>query len=161
MILQLRRRHRHIVIALGVILPVLFAAGMALRKPIPVVGSLPERLTTVQKFDTQIWERNDLFTKAPAGVALLSDGANGKEMALHFFAAKNFVKPDLLVYWVAGAPGSTDSLPEKALLLGEFGAAALPLPALATGTNGVLVLYSLADDQVVDVSKSVQLGKTN
>lgn len=159
MILRLRQRHRHIVIMLGVILPVVLVTGMALRKPAPVAQSLPEGLITAQKFSTQIWERNELFTKVPVGVGLLSDGANGKGRALHFSAAKDFLKPDLLVYWVAGQPERTDSLPAKAVLLGEFGAVALLLPASATGTNGVLVLYSLADDEVVDVSKSETIGQ--
>jgi len=32
------------------------------------------------------------------------------------------------------------------------------LPAEAAATNGVLVLYGLADDEIVDVSKPIQFN---
>jgi hypothetical protein len=61
----------------------------------------------------------------------------------------------LLVYWVAGNPGVTNALPAEAVLLGAFGREPLPLPEQPLKSAGVLVLYSLADGEVVDVSKPV------
>jgi hypothetical protein len=69
------------------------------------------------------------------------------------FAIQDFAKPDLLVYWVTGSPAITDMLPESASLLGSFNSPALDLPAEATHTDGLLILFSLADQEIVDVSK--------
>lgn len=44
MIRTLRRRHLAIFIALAIILPILFWAGIAARKPIAVMKSLPPTL---------------------------------------------------------------------------------------------------------------------
>jgi hypothetical protein len=41
-------------------------------------------------------------------------------------------------------------------LLGEFSSAALALPPEAAATNGVLVLYSLADNELVDESQPMR-----
>jgi hypothetical protein len=156
MILRLRQRHRRMVITLGVLMPLVFAAGMALRKPVPEVDSLPYGLAAAQRFTSQLWQRGDLFAKAPVKVRLLSESTNS--FALGFTAAKDFVKPDLLVYWVAGNTGGMDALPDNAVLLGGFDSVALPLPADAATTDGVLVLYSLADNEIVDVSKPARFG---
>jgi len=44
MIRLLRQRHRRMVIALGVILPIAFALGIAARKSVPSLTSLPTEL---------------------------------------------------------------------------------------------------------------------
>ena len=63
------------------------------------------------------------------------------------------MKPDLLVYWLAGSVRVTGKLPDQAVLLGAFQpSVALPLPQNAAATGGSLVLYSLADQEVVDAS---------
>jgi hypothetical protein len=63
------------------------------------------------------------------------------------------------VYWVAGTLGSTNKLPDNSQLLGAFiPSVALALPANATTQTGVLVLYSLADNEMVDVSGPVQFN---
>ncbi len=77
-----------------------------------------------------------------------------------FSVAKDFVKPDLLVYWVAGNPNITNTLPGDARLLGVFNpSVTLPLPPDSGPGNGVLVLYSLADQEVVEVSKPFAVQK--
>src|SRR5438105_1969976 len=66
MIRPLRQRHRRIVIVLGIFLPVAFVAGVAARKPVPGMASLPPGLVAPpQKFSAIGWERTDLFTKTP------------------------------------------------------------------------------------------------
>jgi hypothetical protein len=161
MIRPLRQRHRRMVIVLGVLLPVAFAVGIAARKPVPRMISLPKELVaSPQTFAVTEWERADLFTKAPIQVRLLRERAGAGRFAVEFTAAKDFVKPDLIVYWIAGNPNITDKLPDNARLLGAFNSSvALSLsPDAATG-GGVLVLYSLADQEIVEVSKPFALQK--
>ncbi len=161
MIRPLRQRHRRMLIVLGVFLPVAFAIGIAARKPVPDMTSLPKELVTSrQKFAATEWERADLFTKAPIQVRLLRESAGAGHFAVEFSAAKDFVKPDLIVYWVTGSQTITEKLPENARLLGTFNASvALSLSPDAAQGSGVLVLYSLADQEIVEVSKPFALQK--
>jgi hypothetical protein len=149
------------VIALGILLPVAFVAGVAARKPVPGMISLPAGLVAPpQKIAAIDWERTDLFAKTPIQVRLLRESAGVGPFAVGFSAPKDFVKPDLMVYWVAGNPNITDTLPGDARLLGVFNpSVTLPLPTNPGPGNGVLVLYSLADQQVVEVSKPFVLQK--
>ena len=161
MICLLRQRHRRMVIVFGVLLPVAFAVGIAARKPVPGMTSLPKELVaSPQQFAVTEWERADLFTKTPIQVRLLRESAGTGRFAVEFSAAKDFVKPDLIVYWVAGSPKITETLPDNARLLGAFNSSvALSLSPDAGAGSGVLVLYSLADQAVVEVSKPFALQK--
>ena len=157
----LRQRHRRMVIALGIFLPIAFAVGLAARKPAPVVAQLPAALAAPSKaFEMVEWERSDLFTKSPIQVRLLREQKGAGRFAITLSPAKDLVKPDLIVYWITGSPSITDTLPNDARLLGGFGSVALPLPGEATNTSGVLVLYSLADHEIVDVSQPFQFITT-
>ena len=161
MILRLRQRHRHMVIVLGIFLPLAFAVGIAARKPVPGMTSLPKELVaSPHNFAVTEWERADLFMKIPIRVRLLRERAGAGRFAVEFSAPKDFVKPDLIVYWVPGNPNSTDALPENARLLGVFNpSVALSLSPDAVSSSGTLVLYSLADQEVVEVSKPFALQK--
>jgi hypothetical protein len=157
MIRPLRQRHRHVVVALGFFLPVAFAIGIAARKPLPPANTLPPTLAAAPQSgeDIIVWKRSDLFSKAPVEVQLLCGEISGR-FAVQFSSTSDFLKPDLLVYWIAGNPAITGTLPENATLLGKFVSAALPLDGETNG--GVLVLYSLADDEIVAVSKPLHFG---
>jgi hypothetical protein len=157
MIRPLRQRHYHTFVALGFLLPIIFVFGIVARKPFPTMESLPGELAVpVQNFPVRIWQRADLFAKSPIQVSLLRDNLNNGSFAVSLSADKNyFIKPDLMVYWIAGQPTINDKLPDEAKLLGGFNSGALALPAEAAATNGMLVLYSLADNEIVDVSKSI------
>jgi hypothetical protein len=158
MIRPLRQRHHHIVVALGIFLPVAFAVGIAERKPVPPVNVLPPVLaTTPQSIPEIVWKRGDLFSNAPVEARLLREEISGR-FAVQFSAAADFLKPDLLVYWVAGNPALTGPLPENATLLGKFDSPALPLPDESTTNSGVLVLFNLADSQIVDMSKPARFN---
>jgi hypothetical protein len=161
MIRPLRQRHRRLVVVLGVFLPVALAVGIAARKPVPGMTSLPKELVaSPREFAATEWERADLFTKTPIQVRLLRESTGSGRFAVAFSAAKDFVKPDLIVYWIAGNPKITDTLPDKARLLGAFNSVlALSLSPDAGPGSGVLVLYSLADQEIVDVSKPFALQK--
>ncbi len=161
MIRPLRQRHHRMVIVLGVFLPIAFVVGIAARKPVPGMTSLPKELVaSPQQFAVTEWERTDLFAKTPIQVRLLRESAGAGQYVVEFTAAKDFVKPDLIVYWVAGGPNLTDKLPDNARLLGAFNSSvALPLSPDAAPGSGVLVLYSLADQEIVEVSKPFELQK--
>lgn len=159
MIRPLRQRHRRMVIAVGIFLPIAFAAGIAARKTVPATASLPAGLaTSSQKFAVTKWERSDMFVKIPIQVRLMVENADGVLLAVEFSAAKDFVKPDLIVYWVAGNPAITDTLPDNAILLGSFSSMPLALSDEVAKSNGQLVLFSLADNEIVDVSKPIRFN---
>lgn len=158
MIRPLRKRHRRIVVALGIFLPVAFAVGIAVRKPLPEVKSLPNEISpAINSFAAEVWSRADLFPKSPVQLRLLREQSGTGKFAVALSAAEDFVKPDLLVYWLDGNPNVTNALPDNAILLGAFNAPQLPLPAAAEKTNGLLALYSLADNTIVDVSNPIYL----
>ena len=159
MIRPLRQRHRRMITIIGVLLPIAFAAGIAARRPAPTIATLPTALATTQRhFEAVEWERADLFTKTPIQVRLLRESAGAGHFAVEFSAARDFVKPDLIVYWVAVGTRITDTIPDHAFLVGSFNSsAALPLPLEAGSASGVLVLYSLADHVIVEISKSLAI----
>jgi len=161
MIRPLRQRHRRMVTVLGVLLPIAFVVGIAARKPVPSTPSLPAGLVASPRtFAATQWEHADLFAKAVIQVRLLRESADAGGFGIELSAPKDFVKPDLIVYWVAGNPNITDTLPDNARLLGAFNSSiALPLPVEATSASGILVLYSLADQEVIAVSKPFRIQK--
>jgi len=151
MIRPLRRLHCRAVIALGILLPAAFVVGVAARRPIPRMASLPVGLTTSpQPSGVTIWQRDDLFKGTSIQVRLLRDPIGRFTVA--FSAVRYFVKPDLIVYWVAASPVGAGVLPDNARLLGSFESPSLTLPAESATTSGSLILYSLADQEVVNVS---------
>jgi hypothetical protein len=157
MILPLRRLHRRVFAVLGILLPVAFVAGIAARKPVPGMDALPAELAASQgRPDRAVWERSDLFSKSPVRVGLLRETAGPARHAIEMSAPPSFLKPDLLVYWVEGNPALRGTVPDGARLLGGFGPGALGLPTEAATREGVLVLFSLADQEIVDVSKPVR-----
>jgi len=159
MIRPLRQRHRRTFLALGIFLPVVFAVGIAARKPLPEIKSLPYEISpAIDSFASEVWSRPDLFPKSPVQVRLLRQRSGTGKFAVALSAAKDFVKPDLLVYWLDGNPNVTDALPDYAILLGKLYAPELPLPATTETKYGLLVLYSVADNAIVDVSKPIHLG---
>jgi hypothetical protein len=160
MIRPLRQRHRPIVSLLAALLPVTLAVAVAARKPFPAGASFLSNSTGPgARFPAFARERDDLFTATGTRVRLLRESPGAGRFAVELLGAKDFAKPDLLVYWVEGIPSGIARLPENARLLGAFNPpAALPLPPDA-GRGGYLVLYSLADQMIVEVSKPFAPGK--
>jgi hypothetical protein len=161
MIRPLRKRHRRIFFALGVVLPVALIVGVAARRPVPVLNSLPTSLAeSLQHLQEVQWNQGDLFKKEPVHVRLFREQENRGGFAIGFAAPGDFLKPDLIVYWVEGNTHVTDTLPDNARLLGGFNTSAnLPLDAKSDSATGMLVLYSLANNEVVDASKPFTLPK--
>jgi hypothetical protein len=162
MIRPLRQRHRRMIIALGVILPIVFSLGIAARRPVPSMASLPGALGTFARRSAAIvWERSDLFAKAPIQARLLRESGKSGRFALELLAPGDFVKPDLIVYWVAGSSKVTEALPDNALLLGTFSLAIFTLPANMPSEDGSLVFYSLANNEIEAVSTPLRLANSN
>ena len=159
MIRPLRQHHRRMVVTLGIFLPITFAIGIAARRPVVEVDSLPKELAPATvRFESQEWQRADLFVKSPVLVRLMREVTGEGKFAVEFSAAKDFVKPDLIVYWVAENQNNTDKLPDSAVLLGSFSSTPLLLPDEVAKSNGQLVLFSLADNEIVDVSKPTKFN---
>ena len=153
MILPLRQRHRHMFAVIGVLLPIAFVSGIAARRAVPHAAPLPPELSSwSQTYTATGFDRDDLFTTSPVRVQLWCEQNTGR-YAVGFVASKDFLKPDLIAYWIAGRPAATDQLPPEATLLGAFSAGPLLLPVEATTADGSLILFSLADQEIVDVSK--------
>ena len=153
MILPLRRRHRWIIGTWWLLLPAAFAAGLAARKPVPAISSIPA-LTAGDsgEFERVVWTQSDLWPGQRIGTQLRRNMAGAMALEL---AVESLVKPDLLLYWASGAETNpTTGLPDNARLLGAATQRALlPFPAAARGEPGRLLLYSLADHEVVAASK--------
>jgi len=157
MIRPLRQYHRRAIFTLWIVLPVAFAVGIVARKPVPEVDSLPAALAPpATQFESPVWQRGDLFPKSRVQLRLLREPAGTGRFAAGFSAPKDVVWPDLFVYWVAGSPNLADALPDNATLLGAFGPAPLPIPDQIMETIGEMVLFSLADNVIVDVSRPIR-----
>ena len=157
MIRSLRQRHRHVFAVLTVILPAVLVAGVAARRPVPAIESLPDALMPkAATFTGKVWSRDDLFSKSAVRVVLQREREKGA-FAVQLSVSEKFIEPDLLVYWSAGSSGATKNLPDDAVLLGVFnGSLPLRLPS-ERSVIGTLILYSLADGEIVDISKPVTL----
>lgn len=102
-----------------------------------------------------MWVREDLWEKGQLQTRVFKDSTHSN-LALEVAATEPVVRPDVLLYWVPGNPKIQDSLPNDAVLLGAWmqePAGALELPQVAKVGQGKLILYSLADHEIVNVSK--------
>jgi hypothetical protein len=153
MTLPLRRRHRRIIVVLAVLLPLLFVVGISLRRNVPQSENLPAELSPQPvTFTATGYEREDLFEKSPVRVRIFRDDESGT-LAVGLTAPRDFLKPDLMVYWSDSRLAASETLPADAKLLGAFVSAVLVLPTEASTTDGQLTLFSVANHKIVDVSK--------
>jgi len=156
MIRPLRQRHRVMILTLSVLLPAGFVLGIAARKPVPTVPLLPGPVGgEALRFDSPLWAREDLWPKHSIRTRLLADESGGR-LGVELTAKEPIARPDLLLYWVPGERELDDTLPDNAFLLGALSAdppCALPLPPDASREQGVLILYSLADHEIVEASQ--------
>jgi hypothetical protein len=146
------------VCTLGVLLPIAFTAGIAARKPVPVAVNVPPGLAgKPNDFSKVVWTKTDLFSGQRIITGLGRDATGSLAVELMF---RDLVKPDVLVYWAAGKEKAVENLPDNARLLGALSnRAPLPIPADVRGEAGRFVLYSLADHEVVAVSKDFTVKK--
>jgi hypothetical protein len=159
MIRPLRQVHRYQAIVLGILLPIVFVLGIAARKPVPAMAELPQALVPMFSWvRCSNFDGYGAFPKSPVFIDLWSQKNGSGPFAVSFDADANFVKPDLMVYWIAGSPSQVENLPADAVLLGAFGRTPLPISKEVSSADGRLVLYSLADGEIVDVSGSIRLN---
>ncbi len=164
MILPLRQLHRRAILAMGIFLPVALATGLWLRVPVPTMSGLPPGLgqgLARQATNQTDWCCTNLFQKFSITVRLFLERTPVPRALLSFSADRDFLQPDLLVYWLPGSPVVMDALPDNATLLGEFHSPTLLLPTEAASRPGVFVLYSLADNKIVDASRPAMVGELN
>jgi hypothetical protein len=152
MIRPLRRRHRLMVCILGAVLPVALAAGIAARRPVPMAISVPPELThKTASFGDVLWTKADVWPDQRIITSLRRDSAGSVAVEFTF---RELVKPDVLVYWVAGKGTAGADLPDNARLLGALvNRIPLPIPSDLRGETGQFVLYSLAEHQIAATSK--------
>lgn len=151
MIHPLRRRHRYVFLALAAILPSTAFVGLTGRKPVPPSLSLPPALGAAKPSGQEVWRRADLFGLNKITARLL----RGEDRGTHIELTGDLAAPDLLIYWSANSAGA--DLPADAVLLGRFGQRAV-VPANLHGRSGRLVLYSLANHEVVAASETLQFS---
>jgi hypothetical protein len=155
MILPLRRRHRRMFAVLGVLLPLVFIAGVAARKPVPTSVLLSEAPVERQSFSV-LEDHSDLFPNTGIRVQILRGEANG--VALQLSAPKDFVKADPLVYWLPAETALKGTIPDEAILLGALKVGTPTVVPPATERQpGTLLLYSLANHEIVTSSKNFQI----
>ena len=158
MIRPLRERHRLMVCTLGALLPIAFIAGIAARKPVPVAVDVPPGFAgKPNDFSKVVWTKTDLWPGQRIITSLRRDAAGSLAVELIF---RDLVKPDILVYWGAEKDAAGKGLPDNARLLGALASRTpLPLPTDVRGEASRFVLYSLADHEVVAVSKDFTVKK--
>jgi hypothetical protein len=142
---------------MGAVLPAAFVFGITSRHSVPLLPALPGDVQhqPVQAYNAA-WLREDLWEKSQLRTRLLTDSTQST-LALEVTALEPVVKPDTLLYWVPGNPEINESLPNAAVLLGSWmqdPVKPLTVPAVAKSSQGKLVLYSLADHEIVNVTKS-------
>jgi hypothetical protein len=157
MTLTLRQRHRRLIWSLAIILPVAVAVGLSARRSVPVAETLPIGLAPqAGHLVPTAWAPDNLFSKTHVRGQLLQDSADVNRLAIRFSSPESFVKPDLIVYWTDGDKTVSESLPNDAQFLGAF-TTEIELPNKVVRSNGRLILYSLADGEVADVSVPIQI----
>ena len=154
MIRPIRLTHRCILLSLSVVLPLVLFAGIAARKPAASMTTIPVGLYSAPRPSTPaLWVRGDLIPGMHCQISLFRETLSGA-FSITCTAAPAVTKPDTLVYWSPSMVSDTEKVPDNAALLGAFDAPSLILPSEAIrGANGVLVLFSLADNEIVGVSQ--------
>jgi hypothetical protein len=156
MIRPLRKRHRVMIFALSVVVPGTFALGIATRRAVPDLSvAAPSRSAEVPHQE-ELWSRDDLWEKKAIRTRILNQGAGVGQLAVELILKDQIVHPDVLVYWLPAQRRIEDVPPDDAILLGSFDPSTpMPLiwPQQAASIPGALLLYSLANHEIVAVSK--------
>lgn len=150
MIAPLRLRHRRMIAALAVALPLGWLAALAGRAPEPTLEALPSEATEPDRRPGRDpdFESAELFGHQPLTLRCWSE-SDGSIMSLEAHAPLS--APDLLLY-LGSTPAEIGApLPGDVRLLGPVpghGERSFVLPPTRSGTQ--LLIYSLAWQRVVD-----------
>lgn len=154
MIHPLRRRHRWLTMAISIILPIAFIAGLSVRKPIPATENIPAgsmRPSSIS-FAHLLFEKSDLWTGLKIITRVYTDQQPAERLAVELHPQDYLKIPDMLVYWHPQPSIQTDKLPDDVYLLGalaEMKKLRFILPGPAMTQDGSLILYSLAHQKVI------------
>jgi hypothetical protein len=147
MIQSLRRWHRRALFAAAFILPVVFAAGLLVRRPFSTTARLPvsgQQAIPIAPLPAgrELW----------AGWQIAARVSNTPENRLLLtLEPRALSAPDVLLYWSA-LPLTHETINNDAVLLGSLRAgqpATFLLPEQAGYSAGQLTLYSLAQQSVL------------
>ncbi len=146
------------VCTLGVLVPCAFIAGIAGRKPVPVAAPVLGRSSVAaNEFGSLVRTQTDLWPGRPSITRFWRN--SGGSLAVEL-AIGDLERPDVLVYWTAATNSTPGALPSDAQFLGGLSTGALlPIPPGVAFEAGRLVLYSLADQEVVVTSRRLALPK--
>ena len=163
MIRPLRRRHRAIFVGLALLLPALFVAGLASRRPAPLDDALPALGGVVDPEGTPSFAAGpELWSGLPIRTWIFSDASGVRGSRLILEALEELKWPELLVYWTAAPVDSSGPLPPDVHLLGVFrrgvAPAELELPVAAASRSGTLVLYGLARQEIAGQAELPVIG---
>lgn len=152
MIRPLRQRHRIIITAIAIFLPIAFMAGIAARKVIPAM-ELPAAIAQPRpEFLHMIFEKDDFWPGLQVAVRVFADSLPPANLAVELQPQRYLKMPDILIYWSASQPTNLEKLPESAYLVGTLSgleARRFPLPSPALDSDGTLILYSLARQEMI------------
>ena len=151
MIRPLRRLHRWAIAGLAVVLPVVFALGLAARRPNPV-STLPAALAPPASALVGGRSLGRLWPGLEIEARVGRDPADPARPVLLLIPASPPEAPDLLVYWAPEGATASPTLAPGAVLVGSLAGTApqaFQLPAEAAAESGSAVLYSLAWGRVV------------
>ena len=154
MIRPLRARHRRMIVVLAIAVPTLFGLGLRARRAIPPIVNLPAALEAPVFDDDAVIVSQSKQIPGAMGVTIrrLRPAVAGGAERLFVEITEDPHRPELLAYWAAQGAAPGMGLPEDARLLGPLlptVAALYDLPA-SGDVPGTLVLYSLAQAEVVD-----------
>lgn len=150
MIHSLRRAHRWMMLALVVLLPAVFVAGMLARPRYLAVPRLPE-----EPAQTSVTPKFEVLSETGLKVHFGRAARAAERAVMTVIPLDEPVEPDLLVYWDE-RPGNDGKPSDTAILLGTLKGRqprAMTIPQTVPESSGFLVLYSLAHAKVLGASQ--------
>jgi hypothetical protein len=142
MIQPLRKMHQTVFFALGIVLPVLFIAGLASRHA-PLFSARPVEDKLAQKIGGTEFALNHGSSKFT--VRLVENREGGPQREFLAIPDSRFLAADVFVYWSETQPAA--SLSPNAKLLGKLGPG--ERYRIPPGSRGFFVLYSVAENEVL------------
>lgn len=151
MIYPLRRRHRTLIFALSILVPVLFVISLLARQAPPEPNT--EIPLSVESMDSGFIASSGepgTFTAQPSMHYRVLNHQSGQRTAIELSTSEHIRLPELLVYWSPTL--NAESLPSDHSLLGSWPVTftrVFELPERAQGTSGAIILYSLSQQSIV------------
>ena len=155
---KLRNKHRLIVTSLAFLLPISVGTALAVRQPFAITRTLsPPLAAGVAEHGPIVWSRGDLWSGKKIFTSLRRDAMNHVSIDLMY---RDLPFADLLLYWVPGQAEKLEGLPATARFLGTiFRGVPLQIPADLRGEVGRLVIYGLADHEIVTHTSTFKIQK--